>query len=209
METPDGRTLRGERASQATRARILDRSRLILRSNTNLELTVQRLATELNLSRPTIYQHFPTVHDILQTLSNDLIDELFSDLPDVAADERSYLEEFVSRMLDLFISDSHLVRNLVLATVLGDSVSGLLKGDMEALLVDLLRQLDPEIRPVNSDPVLSARVMSTYFRGALYGWAAGFIDDETFATEVRRASTLGVSSSRSSTERTKRTGRQP
>jgi AcrR family transcriptional regulator len=209
METPDGRTLRGERALRATRARILDQSRLILRSNTNLDLTVQRLATELNLSRPTIYHHFPTVHDILQTLSNDLIDELFSNLPDVAVNERSYLEKFVSKMLDLFISDSHLVRNLVLAAVLGNSVSGLFKGDLEALLVDLLRQLDPEIRPVNSDPELAARVMSTYFRGALYGWAAGFIDDETFATEVRRASTLSVSSSRPSIQNTEHTGRQP
>ena len=165
MGTTDGRTLRGERASQATRARILDQSRATLRSETDYELTVQRLAKELDLSRPTIYQHFPTVQDILQTLSNDLIDELFSDLPDASLNERIYLKEFVSRMLDLFISDSRLVRNLVLATVSGDSVGGLFEGDLEALLADLLMQLDSEIRPVDSDPVLSARVAATHFRG--------------------------------------------
>ena len=200
METTlDGRSIRGERTRLATRQRIVDESRRVLRSGTLLDLTVQGLAQETGLSRVTIYQHFPTIQDILSVLSSETIGSIFAHLPEVAPTERSYLEEFVSRMLDLFISDSHLVRNLVLATVLGDSVSGLFKGDMEALLVDLLGQLDPEIRPVDSDPVLSARVMSTYFRGALYGWAAGFIDDKAFATEVRRASTLGVSSRRSST----------
>ena len=193
METPDGRTLRGERARQATRTRILDQSRHVLRSGTLLDLTVQSLAKELDLSRVTIYHHFPTVQDILKTLSNDLIDELFSSLPDVPVAERGYLEEFVSGALDMFISDSLIVRNLVLATVMGDSVSGLFKGDLEALLRDVVERLDPELRPVSSDPAQSARIMVTYFRGALYGWAAGFIDDETFAAEVRRASTLSIS----------------
>ena len=27
----------------------------------------------------------------------------------------------------------------------------------------------------------------TYFRGALYGWAAGFLTDDEFKVEVRRA----------------------
>lgn len=190
METLDGRTLRGERASQATRARILDQSRLILRSKTNLELTVQSLAKELNLSRPTIYQHFPTVQDILQTLSNDLIDELFSNLPEVAPTERSYLEEFVSLVIDVFTSDSQLIRNLVLATEMGNSMTGWFKADLEQVIENIVSQLDPSLRPVSTDPALSSRIMVTYFRGALYGWAAGFVDDETFAGEVRRASTL-------------------
>ena len=192
METLDGRSLRGERTRQATRTRILDESRRVLRSGTLLDLTVQGLARELDLSRVTIYQHFPTIQDILSVLSSETIGSIFDHLPEVPATERSYLEEFVSLVIDMFVSDSQLVRNLVLATEMGNSVTGWFKADLEQVIENIVRQLAPELRPVSTDPALSARIMVTYFRGALYGWAAGFVDDETFAAEVRRASTLSI-----------------
>ena len=190
MEASDGRSRRAERSRQATRSRILDESRRVLRSGVLFDLTVQSLAKELGLSRVTIYQYFPTIRDILKALADETIGMIFSNLPDVPATERRYLEKFVSLALEVFLSDSLLVRNLVLATEMGNSVSGWFRGDLEELLEHVVGQLDPEMRPVSSDPAQSARVMVTYFRGALYGWAAGFIDDETFASEVRRAATL-------------------
>lgn len=193
MEAPDGRTLRGERSRLATRARILDESRRVLRSGPIFDLTVQSIAKELGLSRVTIYQHFPTVQDILKALTDETIALIFSNLPDAHGSKRNYLDTFVSLTLDTFLSDSPLVRNLVMATEMGNSVSGWFKGDLEELLKTVVGQLAPKMRPASSDPALSARIMVTYFRGALYGWAAGFIDDETFALEVRRAATLSTS----------------
>ena len=192
--TTDGRTLRGERTRQAMRARILDESRRVLRSGTMYDLTVRSIAKHINVSRVTIYHHFPTPLDICRALSDETIAKIFSNLPEVPAAERSYLEKFVSLALEVFLSDSLLVRNLVLATEMGksDGRSSWWEIDLETLLEHVVEQLAPEMRPVSSDPALSARVMVTYFRGALYGWAAGFIDDETFAIEVRRAPTLGV-----------------
>ena len=192
METPDGRTRRAELARQATRARILDESLRVLSAGDVFDLTVQVLATELDLSRVTIYQYFPTTKDILKALSEETIALIFSNLPEVPATERNYLEKFVSLTLDVFTGDSQLIRNLVLATEMGNSVSGWFRGDLEELIKHVVGQLPTEMRPVSSDPAQSARIMVTYFRGALYGWAAGFIDDETFASEVRRAATLGV-----------------
>ena len=43
---------------------------------------------------------------------------------------------------------------------------------------------------MSADPAISARMMITYFRGALYGWAAGFYSDEEFEKQVRLASRL-------------------
>ena len=191
METTlDGRSIRGERTRLATRQRIVDESRRVLRSGTLLDLTVQGIAQETGLSRVTIYQHFPTIQDILSVLSSETIGSIFAHLPEVAATERSYLEEFVSLVIDVFTGDSQLIRNLVLATEMGNSMTGWFKADLEQVIENIVSQLDPSLRPVSTDPALSSRIMVTYFRGALYGWAAGFVDDETFAGEVRRASTL-------------------
>ena len=192
VESSDGRSRRAERSRQVTRTRIVDESRRVLRSGTIFDLTVRSLADELGMSRVTIYQHFPTIRDILKTLTDETIALIFSNLPEVPATERSYLEKFVSLTLDVFTGDSQLIRNLVLATEMGNSVSGWFRGDLEELIKHVVGQLPTEMRPVSSDPAQSARIMVTYFRGALYGWAAGFIDDETFASEVRRAATLSV-----------------
>ena len=44
----------------------------------------------------------------------------------------------------------------------------------------LVSDMPADKRPVSIDPAISARMMITYFRGALYGWAAGFYSDEEF-----------------------------
>lgn len=189
-EGADGRTRRGAEARQAARSRILEESRRVLRSGAVFDLTIASIAKEVDLSRVTVYKYFPTVQDILKALSEETIGLIFSNLPDVAGSERSYLEDFVSLALKVFLGDSRLVRNLVLATEMGDAVNSLFRAELEELLRDMVEQLDPHDRPVSSDSATAARIMVTYFRGALYGWAAGFIDDATFAAEVRRASTL-------------------
>ena len=189
-EPSDGRSRRGAEARQAARFRILEESRRVLRSGAVFDLTVQSIAKEVGVSRVTVYKYFPTVQDILKALSEEKIGLIFSNLPDVAGTERRYLEEFVSLALKVFLDDSHLVRNLVLATQMGDAMNSLFRAELEELLRDVVEQLDPHDRPVSSDSATAARIMVTYFRGALYGWAAGFIDDSMFAAEVRRASTL-------------------
>jgi AcrR family transcriptional regulator len=189
-EAHDGRRRRGEESRAAARSLILAESRRVLRSGTVFDLTIQLVAQNVGLSRVTVYRYFPTVRDILKALSEEKIGQIFNNLPEAAASERRYLEEFVSLALKVFLDDSRLVRNLVLATEMGDAVNSLFRAELEELLRNVVEQLDPEVRPVSSDPAIAARIMVTYFRGALYGWAAGFIDDGEFAAEVRRASTL-------------------
>ena len=55
---------------------------------------------------------------------------------------------------------------------MADSVIGWFTGDLEELLKTVVWQLEPQMRPVSSDPALSARVTATYFHGALYQQAS-------------------------------------
>ena len=54
----------------------------------------------------------------------------------------------------------------------------------------LVSDMPADKRPVSIDPAISARMMITYFGGALYGWAAGFYSDEEFEKQVRLAGRL-------------------
>ena len=54
----------------------------------------------------------------------------------------------------------------------------------------LVSDMPADKRPVSIDPAISARMMITYFRGALYGWAAGFYSDEEFEKQARLAGRL-------------------
>ena len=110
----------------------------MLRSGSVFDLTVQSIAKEVGLARVTVYKHFPTVQDILKALSEETIGLIFNNLPEVAGTERRYLEEFVSRTLKVFLDDSHLVRNLVLATKMGDAVNSLFRAELEELLRDVV-----------------------------------------------------------------------
>ena len=60
------------------------------------------------------------------------------------------------------------------------------------VLIAKVTDIAEEQRPVSKDPAVSARMMITYFRGALYGWAAGFYSDEEFEKQVRLAGRLTV-----------------
>ena len=62
--------------------------------------------------------------------------------------------------------------------------------DPEEILLAVVTDMPVEQRPVSEDPAVSARMMITYFRGALYGWAAGFYSDEEFEKQVRLAGRL-------------------
>ena len=77
----DGRTLRAERSREATTSRILEAARSALRNGTLLDVTILSIAKELGLSRPTIYRYFPRVEDLLRALSDEIIHEIYDNLP--------------------------------------------------------------------------------------------------------------------------------
>ncbi len=83
------------------------------------DLTMQRLAADVGLSRQTIYRYFPTVQDIFRALSDDVILDIYSNLPDLPLSDPDYMSAFVDVALSVFCADSEVVRVLVLASAIG------------------------------------------------------------------------------------------
>ena len=183
----DGRTLRAERSREATTARILEAARSALRNGTLLDVTILSIANELGLSRPTIYRYFPKVEDLLRALSDEIIHEIYDNLPDLPMTDPQFLDDYVSLSIDVFLKDPGVTRNLVLASAIGRASGTWYQVDPEGILRQVMEQRQRELRPGSEDPADAARMIVTYFRGALYGWAAGFLTDNEFKVEVRRA----------------------
>ena len=188
----EARRERADRERSEVRARILEAARETLRDGTMFDLTMQRLATDVGLSRQTIYRYFPTVQEIFRALSDEVISEIYSNLSDLPLSDPDYMSAFVDVALSVFCADSEVVRVLVLASAIGRATGDWVQVDPEEVLSSALSAVSPEHRRVSRDPEVAARVLVTYFRGALYGWAAGFLSDTDFAQEVRKAGSLAV-----------------
>jgi len=183
---------RADRERFEMRTRILECARHIVREGTMFDLTMQRLASDAGVSRQTIYRYFPAVQDVFRALSDEVITQIYSNLPALPLDDPNYMAEFLQVAVNVFCADSQVVRVLVLTSAIGRASGDWVQVDPEQVLLSALTAMPAAHRPVSRDPKVAARVLITYFRGALYGWAAGFLNDSKFEQEVRKAGQLAV-----------------
>lgn len=196
-ETPSDQRLlarreRADRERSEVRARILRSARNTLRKGSMFDLTIMSLASDVGVSRQTIYRHFPTVQDVFRALSDEVIADIYSNLPDLPFSDPGYISAFVDRAVKTFCADSKVVRVLVLTSAIGRATGDWVQIDPEQVLRSALTEMPVVHRPISPDPKVAARVLITYFRGALYGWAAGFLTDNEFEQEVRKAGLLVI-----------------
>ena len=173
----------------ATRELLLESARTILRSGSLFDLTAISLGNQSGMTRQTVYRYFPNTESIFKALSDQVITQVYEDLQ-LPSENEDALDHFVTKAIDVFVSDSMVIRQLVLASALGRASGSWHQVDPEEILLKVVSDMPADKRPVSTDPAVSARMMITYFRGALYGWAAGFYSDEEFEKQVRLAGRL-------------------
>jgi AcrR family transcriptional regulator len=192
-DTSSARTIARQRRAReetaAKRRHLLECARIILREGSIFDLTAISLADQAGVTRQTVYRYFPNTETIFKALSDLVITQIYEDLQ-VANEGKDTLDHFVTKAMAVFVADSLVIRQLALASALGRASGRWQQVDPEGILVQIISDMPEERRPVSADPAISARMMITYFRGALYGWAAGFYSDEEFETQVRLASRL-------------------
>ena len=183
------RQRRAREEKVATRELLLESARTILRDGSLFDLTAISLGHQSGVTRQTVYRYFPNTESIFKALSDDVINAVYEDLQ-LPSDKEDALDHFVTKAIAVFVSDSAVIRQLVLASAMGRATGSWRQVDPEDILLAVVTDIAEEQRPVSKDPAVSARMMITYFRGALYGWAAGFYSDEEFEKQVRLAGRL-------------------
>ena len=183
------RQARATEEKLATRCHLLESARTILRDGSIFDLTAISLGNEAGVTRQTVYRYFPNTEAIFKALSDQVITEVYEDLQ-LPSQDGNALDNFVTRAIGVFVRDSIVTRQLVLASALGRASGSWHQVDPEEVLLKVVSDMPVEKRPVSADPAVSARIMITYFRGALYGWAAGFYSDDEFEKQVRLAGRL-------------------
>ena len=181
------RRARDEKA--ATRELLLESARTILRQGSLFDLTAISLGKHSGVTRQTVYRYFPSTESIFKALSDQVITQVYEDLQ-LPSENADALDHFVTKAIGVFVGDSRVIRQLVLASALGRASGSWHQVDPEEILLKVVSDMPADKRPVSTDPAVSARMMITYFRGALYGWAAGFYSDEEFEKQVRLAGRL-------------------
>ena len=192
-DTSSARTIARQRRAReetaAKRQHLLECARVILREGSIFDLTAISLADQAGVTRQTVYRYFPNTESIFKALSDQVIMQVYEDLQ-LPSENESALDRFVTKAIGVFVSDSKVIRHLVLASALGRASGNWHQVDPEEILLKVVSDMPADKRPVSTDPAVSARMMITYFRGALYGWAAGFYSDEEFEKQVRLAGKL-------------------
>ena len=192
-DTSSARTIARQRRAReetaAKREHLLECAKVILRKGSIFELTAISLAHQAGVTRQTVYRYLPNTEAIFKALSDQVITQVYKNLqvPNPSGDT---LDHFVTKAIGVFVADSLVIRQLALASALGRASGRWQQVDPESILVQIVSDMPEAKRPVSADPAISARMMITYFRGALYGWAAGFYSDEEFEKQVRLASRL-------------------
>ena len=181
------RRARDEKA--ATRELLLESARTILRQSSLFDLTAISLGNHSGVTRQTVYRYFPSTESIFKALSDQVITQVYEDLQ-LPSENADALDHFVTKAIGVFVGDSRVIRQLALASALGRATGSWHQVDPEEILLKVVSDMPADKRPVSNDPAVSARMMITYFRGALYGWAAGFYSDEEFEKQVRLAGRL-------------------
>ena len=164
----------------SVREALLDAARTILRGSSIYELSIAKMAAEAGLARPTAYRYFSHPREVIRALADDTIAEIRDLVRD--AEPLKKAPAYALSAVQVLTSDSAVNRQVILHSSVQAQAGKWIAQDNtpESLFLDWGLQPETALLPL------------TYFRGAMYSWAAGFFTDEQFAEETKRAIAMRV-----------------
>ena len=156
------------------REALLDAARNIIRRGSIHDLTIAGMAAEANYARPTAYRYFSHPRDVVYEIAETTMTKLFKSLDFESED---FAADYARAAVREFTSDPLVNRQVLLYAGVQSTEDAWLPGAIHPESVLAKQGFDSD----------SFIVALTYFRGAMYSWAAGFFTDEQFAAETERA----------------------
>ena len=164
----------GERA--AAIERITAAARALLREHSVFELSAATVASLAETTRQTVHNYFPSMHELIFALADDLTVDFQTAGADLDVDDPRWPYLYAERVADVALADPVPNRQVLL-------VSASQGRGMAAATAETNRQIVPALEKRN--PVAAGKaswLTLTLFRGVLFTWAAEKLSDE----ELRR-----------------------
>ena len=171
------------------RSQILDAARDIIRDNGVFSLSVVAVAEATGLTRTSVYRYFDGPPAMVEALAEETVGRIYARIADLDVAGSRSLDGYGRATVEEDCNDSEVNRQTVLLAGAQRFSDELV--DPEVIVLENLRARQAQGLVEFDDVELAARVIVTYFRGALYGWASGLYTDEEFAVEVARSTDVG------------------
>ncbi|MAG52282.1 MAG: TetR/AcrR family transcriptional regulator [Acidimicrobiales bacterium] len=171
------------------RSQILDAARDIIRDNGVFSLSVVAVAEATGLTRTSVYRYFDGPPAMVEALAEETVGRIYARIADLDVAGSRSLDGYGRATVEEYCNDSEVNRQTVLLAGAQRFSDELV--DPEVIVLENLRARQAQGLVEFDDVELAARVIVTYFRGALYGWASGLYTDEEFAVEVARSTDVG------------------
>ena len=156
---------------------LLDGARNIIRRGSIHDLTIAGMAEEAKYARPTAYRYFSYPRDVVYAIAEATMTKVIDGLD---FDAEDFAVEYARAAVKEFTSDSAVNRQVILYAGVQSAEKAWIP---PAILPESI--LDNQGLPADS-----FQVPLTYFRGAMFSWACGFLSDEQFTEETERAQNM-------------------
>ena len=167
----------GERAAAVER--ITAAARALLREHSVFELSAATVASLAETTRQTVHNYFPSMHELIFALADDLTVDFQTAGSDLDVDDPEWPYLYAERVANVALADPVPNRQVLL-------VSASQGRGMAAATSETNRQIVPALNrrnPVAADK--AAWLTLTLFRGTLFTWAAEQLSDDELRSNMR------------------------
>ncbi len=167
----------GERAAAVER--ITAAARALLREHSVFELSAATVASLAETTRQTVHNYFPSMHELIFALADDLTVDFQTAGSDLDVDDPQWPYLYAERVANVALADPVPNRQVLL-------VSASQGRGMAAATSETNRQIVPALNrrnPVAADK--AAWLTLTLFRGTLFTWAAEQLSDDELRSNMR------------------------
>ena len=167
----------GERAAAVER--ITAAARALLREHSVFELSAATVASLAETTRQTVHNYFPSMHELIFALADDLTVDFQTAGSDLDVDDLQWPYLYAERVANVALADPVLNRQVLLVSASQGRGMAAATSETNRQVVRVLNRRNP----MAADK--AAWLTLTLFRGTLFTWAAEQLSDDELRSNMR------------------------